>query len=332
MFALADLISRVEAIVAAHAVGDTGAYARWLWQDESGSRQLGINEYGCADAANVLYTIGGFPEVGDRPAWVRVLQARQDATGGLFRETTHDPLHTTAHCVAALELFEALPVHPLRALAALATCEGIRGLLDELDWTWNPWGESHKGAGAYAALRLAGEPEPGWEDAYFAWLWEAADPATGLWRRGCIDAGGAAMLFHHLAGSFHYLFNHEYARRPLRYPAAMVDTCLRIEAEGLFAPLGCTVGFAEIDWVYCLHRALRQSGHRFADARSALSRFARRYVDYLCSLDALADDGLNDLHQLFGAVCALAELQQALPGMLRTERPLRLVLDRRPFV
>jgi hypothetical protein len=28
----------------------------------------------------------------------------------------------------------------------------------------------------------------------------------------------------------------------------------------------------------------------------------------------------------------VAELQQALPGLIRTERPLRLVLDRRPFI
>ena len=39
-----------------------------------------------------------------------------------------------------------------------------------------------------------------------------------------------------------------------------------------------------------------------------------------------------DLHLLFGMVCCLAELQQALPGTFRTQRPLRLVLDRRPFI
>ena len=44
------------------------------------------------------------------------------------------------------------------------------------------------------------------------------------------------------------------------------------------------------------------------------------------------DDGLDDLHALFGTLCALAELQQALPGEIRTARPLRLVLDRRPFI
>ena len=41
---------------------------------------------------------------------------------------------------------------------------------------------------------------------------------------------------------------------------------------------------------------------------------------------------MNDLHALFGAVCALAELQLALPGELRSSVPLRNVLDRRPFI
>jgi len=39
-----------------------------------------------------------------------------------------------------------------------------------------------------------------------------------------------------------------------------------------------------------------------------------------------------DISQAFGTMCCLAELQQAVPGALRTPRPLRLVLDRRPFI
>ena len=46
----------------------------------------------------------------------------------------------------------------------------------------------------------------------------------------------------------------------------------------------------------------------------------------------MTDDGLNDLHALFGAVCCLAELQAALPGEITSEKPLKLVLDRRPFI
>src|SRR5262249_19557037 len=141
-----------------------------------------------------------------------------------------------------------------------------------------------------------------WQDWYFEWLRNEADPDSGLWRRACVQSGGEPLLFHHLAGSFHYLFNHEYARRPLRYPARMVATCLRIATANMF-PLGRTVGFAEIDWVYCLTRSVRQCGEHFADARAQLQAFAGRYIDYLLGLDPESDQGLNDMHQLFGAVC-----------------------------
>ena len=40
----------------------------------------------------------------------------------------------------------------------------------------------------------------------------------------------------------------------------------------------------------------------------------------------------NDLHSVFGTVCCLAELQRALRGSIITEKPLKLVLDRRPFI
>lgn len=326
-----NFIDAVAEIVSRHRL-DSGAYARWLWQNDVGDRDLGVNEYGCADAANILYSIGTFPAPERRQAWVDVLVPRQDPSTGLFREATHDPIHTTAHCLAALELFDARPLHALTALSGLRQPGAMEEFLDALDWRWNPWGESHKGAGVYAALLLAGEMSAETEDRYFGWLWDEADPETGLWRKGCVDSAPREFLFHHLAGSFHYLFNHEHARRPLRYPERMIDTCLRIHDERLFPPLGRSVGFAEIDWVYCLSRAVRQCGHRFAACRRALQGFAVDYVAHLTSLDPAADDGLNDLHQLFGSVCALAELQQAVPGLLRTRRPLRLVLDRRPFI
>ena len=46
----------------------------------------------------------------------------------------------------------------------------------------------------------------------------------------------------------------------------------------------------------------------------------------------MEDEGFGDRHMLFGTVCALAELQQALPGELESTVPLKLVLDRRPFI
>lgn len=341
---LQPFIDSVHGILASHALGGPGAYRRWNWQSAAGTRDLGLNAYGCADAANLLYTINAFPaDPAERAGWVATLRGLQDAASGLFNEATHVPIHTTAHCIAALELFDALPAHPLRALADLRDPARLPAFLDGLNWAGGPWQASHHGAGLYAALVLAGEVGPEWQAAYFGWLAAENDPQTGLWRRGCVRPVGenrsgtahttAAPLtrFPHLAGSFHYLFNHEFARQPLPHPAALVDTCLELRRSDPF-PLCAAVGFAEADWVYCLTRALRQSGHRYAEAKTALLDFAAEYCAYLLSLDPAVDDGLNDLHSLFGALCCLAELQSALPGTLRTDKPLRLVLDRRPFI
>ncbi|MGH7143269.1 MAG: hypothetical protein ACREJ2_03955 [Planctomycetota bacterium] len=341
---LQPFLDAVEAIVASHRIAP-GFYRRWNWQRVAGGparggkapppRDLGPNEYGCADAANLLYTLGRFPTAPtERQRWIAALQGMQKEDSGHFVEATHHPVHTTAHCVAALELFDARPLAPIHAEQPLTDPAALEVFLSGLDWRAQPWNESHRGAGLYAALVLTRAVDRAWEDRYFAWLWEHADPATGLWRKGCIapvDVAGVASRFPHLAGSFHYLFNHEYARRPLRYPAALVDCCLTLRARDPF-PFCRSVGFAEIDWVYCLTRALRQSGHRFAEGQTALRAFAAEYVAFLNGLNPATHDGLNDLHCLFGAICCLAELQTALPGELPSDRPLKLVLDRRPFI
>ena len=339
-------LKNVKKIIDAHQLGRTGAYCRWLWQPKDPSkprRQLGLNEYGCADAANTLYMIGDFPSTPeDRSEWIQTLQGLQHPDSGLFIEATHHPTHTTAHCVAALELFDQKAMHPLTALHKFLNKDELYKLLDNLEWTVNPWLASHQGAGIYAALVLQGEADRQWQQWYFDWFWEEEDPQTGFWRKDkvvLISEGDSfsgklpfPTIFPHLAGTFHYLFNHEYAHMPLRYPEKMIDTCLDILYNNHWATLGTAVSFAEIDWVYCLTRSMRQTPHRFSEAKEALRSFASRYLNYLESLDPETDDGLNDLHTLFGSVCALAELQSALPGEITSEKPLKLVLDRRPFI
>jgi hypothetical protein len=331
---LRPLIEAIERTLQSHDLGRPGAYRRWKSELPGVERDLGLNPYGCADAANILYTIGRFPRSPvERGAWVETLQGLQDSESGLFREGTHHEIHTTAHCLAALELFDAGPRHALKDLQPLREPAAMERFLDDLDWSGGPWTESHRGAGLYAALWLAGETSAEWEDRYFVWLRRECDPDTGLWRKGAIpslDEKGEA-LFPHLAGTFHYLFDHEHARRPIPHPEALIDTCLAIAERRLF-PLCTFVGFAEIDWVYCLSRSARQTAHRFDETRAALRGMAERLVAFLSSLDPDSHDGWNDLHSLFGALCALAELQQALPGALHSARPLRLVLDRRPFI
>jgi len=332
---LAPFLASVEAIVARHALDRPGSHRRYTIEgrDETGApRSFEENAYGCADAANLLYTIGALPRASEeREAWIAVLRGLQDPATGFFRESTHHEIHTTAHCLGALELFDARPSYRLTALAPLRAPGAVEAFLDALDWKGAPWTEAHRGAGLYAALLLAGEADVDFEDRYFAWLAREVDPATGLLRRGCVDPSPAGGVFPHLAGSFHYLFNVEHARRPWPHAAALVDTCLAIRERGAF-PLARRVWFADVDWVYTLSRALRQTDHRFVEGRRTLAEFAETYANFLLGLDPERDEGLDDLHRLFGAVCALAELQQAAPGVLRSPRPLRLVLDRRPFI
>ena len=332
-------IGSIRRIIASHRLAP-GSYARWLWGEE---RELGENPYGCADAANILYTIGDFPaDLRERAAFVNAMQNMQDPNTGLFYESTHHAIHTTAHVTAALELFDAKPLHRFAAYDPYRTKDGLYALLDGLSWRESPWNNSHQGAGLYAAMKIAGESTPQWEKDYFDWLWQEADPVTGMWRKGFADAApvtdrpveGVAPLSWHMAGSFHYLFNCEHARFPLRYPEKMIDSCLKMyETEnGILPRFGRMAGFMEIDWVFCIARALRQCGHRFEECRAALRGFAQDYCAYLMGLDPETDDGLNDLHMLFGVVCCLAELQTALPGELITDKPLHIVLDRRPFI
>lgn len=198
-------------------------------------------------------------------------------------------------------------------------------------WLWQNDAKNRK-LGIYASMVLTDSVDKDWENTYFNWLWENADPETGFWRKGCVLSGDVP-IFHHLAGTFHYMFNHEYAHKPYRYPERIIDTCIRMyEENDLVDDFAHHMGFSEIDWVFCITRALRQCGYRFDDCKKVLTRFAKDLVEYLDGIDEKTDDGFNDLHGLFGTVCCLAELQQSVPGLIESKKPLKLVLDRRPFI
>lgn len=80
------ILNKVMEQIDSHKVGE-GQYARWLWQDAEGSRELGANPYGCADAANLLYMLGCFPrDVEERAKWISVMQEMQDPESGFFYE------------------------------------------------------------------------------------------------------------------------------------------------------------------------------------------------------------------------------------------------------
>lgn len=322
------LVEEIKKCVAKHKLEKPGEYSRWLW----GDRNLGVNEYGCADAANIMYTVGNFPKNREeREGFVEAMQNMQEPDTGLWREATHHFIHTTAHISAALELFDASPKYKCTALEQYSTPDGIRELLEkEVDWS-NPWPQSHKGAGIYACLKNTGAMTNEWREAYFSWLWEHTSP-----KHGFIEFTDAQPpLYQSMAGGFHYFFNHEFERRPMRYPEKVIDSCIDLmnnELHGEKKVMIQKCQFIELDVVYSLNRAMRQSPHRFYEAKAVLEDFAEKYIEMMLNLDYETNESFNDMHMLFGAVSCLAEIQAALPGKVITSHPLRIVLDRRPFV
>ncbi|MBE6596151.1 MAG: hypothetical protein E7641_00630 [Ruminococcaceae bacterium] len=330
------LIEKAEQTVASHKLGK-GDYARWLWQNEKNDRVLGSNPYGVADAANTLYMIGDFPQDDEeRAEFVRILREFQDPETGLFHEDTHHTYHTTAHCTAALELFDKFPTYPFTALKKLDDINELYEFLDGLDWLDTPWPTSHKGAGVFAAKVIVERPSVEWQKAYFDYLDSHCDKKYGMSREGMIEAlpEDKRHIDHHLNGWFHYCFNYNHCKRQFPCIETFIDTLIDMYVNQKLPKkvFGRSVGFREIDWVFPLNRATWQVGYRREDAKEAMRDFATKYIEYLESVDINNDDRWNDLHSLFGCVCCLSELQLALPGEIISTKPLKNVLDRRPFI
>ena len=320
---ITELLEKIRATVESHRLGE-GSYTRWIPLSPGDSRVPAINAYGCADAANILYTLNCFPrDPKERDAFVRNIGAMQN-DDGLINEGTHLPIHTTAHCAAALELFEAYLPKPCYAMLPYLDKDALSDYLYQA--------EGHRGAGIYVALNLTGCADPAWNRAYFSWFWEHTDEKTGFWKRHF--GSGEEPLWQYIGDGFHFLFNMEYERVPLRYPERMIDTCLAMYDDKKQWPerFGEIAHYIEMDWIYCLSRASRQTPHRFYEIRERLESFTDMYISNIQNMDFSTDPGVNDLHMLFGMTCALAELQNVLRGTLHSDKPLRLPLDRRPFI
>ncbi len=329
MHDLRHFIRDVERIVKRHRLDNPGEYTRWLTQDAKGSRNLGSTPYGCANAVNILYTIGSLPEGEERNAMAEVLRRFQNGESGLFVNPGNYETHTTAFVSGALRLLDVKPLHRARDFEKYLDKEALFAFMDAIDWPCNPWLGSHLGAGLYASMLLTGTSTDEWEDLYFSWLDENADPATGLWKKGCLSG---APRFHYLAATFHYVFSYEHARRALPYPQALLDTCIAAYRNGDCIDFAKEVGWADIDFAYLVARVQRRAGTRFEETQQILREIADGLISQLLRMDAETSETLNDLNTLFAIVCALAVLQDALPGYIRTSVPLKLVLDIRPFL
>jgi hypothetical protein len=263
-----------------------------------------------------------------------VIGAFQSPTTGHFVERgqpSHVELHVSAYAIAALELLGHLPAHALRFAEPLRSPAAITAFLGTLDWADWVYLESHAGAGIgsiFANVPWLGSPP--WFDAYFGALDAHLDPANGMHGDGK-PAGGD---IDQIGGTFHYAFLHETFHRRLAHAEARIDSVLGLQRpDGLWDPDNPL--WLTLDGVYLLSRGVRHTGHRRVDVETAIGRALDDVADRCLSADGRRRSfcGLMGTHSLTAAVSLLAEAQAFLGiEAVRSDVPIRLVLDRRPFV
>ena len=304
--------------------GGAGQYAR-------SPGQMTTELYGVSDMACILYTLESLhPSEKERAEWAAAFQAFQNRdTGWLIEKSpTHTPLHNTAFALAAMQLLNLVPQHPLKMGPEYSD---PKAFLNTLNWRTAVYADSHKGAGIAAIFTLVptlGTPK--WFDEYFAACDSLFDPNNGLMGQDKPHDGDAEQI----GGTFHYSFLYQHFNRHMPYPVQRIDTVIRLQqADGYWMKKNHL--WMTLDAIYLMTRTLRYNPHRFDDVCAVV----RRVMDVLMR-DVFSVDGRKNtftgnlaVHSLTAAISIVAEAQQFLGAQeVVTERPLRLVLDRRPFI
>jgi len=262
----------------------------------------------------------------ERQACIHTLQALQKKKDGLVGES----LPATAGVFSALRCLDARPQHIPSGLSSFADKDLLPDFLERQEWSAKPLKAGREAASLYSILVLSGEAEPAWEDAWFLWFSRCSDEHSGLFHRGTVtpvDLEGQWTLWPYLAGHAQILASHWYARRPHPHSWRLIDTLLdMLEINWTFF---CRdVSGRELPLVLGMVRSMRLTPHRHEECAQALRRLAHRWIRYL--REQAAAGALTDLCATARIVCALSELQAALPGLLRSRHPLRSLLNRVP--
>lgn len=287
--------------------------------------------YGVSDMACVLYSIGELrPSATEREEWAKAFQLFQQPDTGWFLEKipTLSPQHNTAFALAAMQLLDLSPKYPVKADARYAN---IRSYLGSLNWRTGVYSESHKGAGVGSIYELVPTlRSTGWFAEYFDTCDKLFDPNNGLMGQGKPPGGDIDQI----GGTFHYSFLYQFFNRRMPYPEARINTVLGLQRpDGYWSPDNTL--WMTLDAIYLMTRTLRYSNHRSEEVRASV-----RHIMKVLHQDVYSPEGRKKVfskaagvHSLTAAINIAAEAQQFLGSQgIISDWPLKLVLDRRPFI
>jgi hypothetical protein len=288
--------------------------------------------YGVADMACSLYTVGElYASKADRAQWLDAFELFQNPGTGWFREkepTKLSPQHNTAFALAAMELLDFAPRYPVKLGAEYSN---PRAYLNTLNWRTNVYSDSHLGAGVGSICALVPAlHSTRWFAEYFATCDGLFDNKNGLMGRDKPPGGDTDQI----GGTFHYSFLYQCFNRQMPYPEKRIDTVLRLQREdGYWSPTNHL--WMTLDAIFLMTRTSRYCPHRLEDIRASVRRILK-----VLQRDVFSPEGrkktfasAESVHSLTAAISIAAEAQQFL-GVheVITDWPLKLVLDRRPFI
>jgi hypothetical protein len=288
--------------------------------------------YGTSDILYILYTLDKLDLTPQQQSeWSETIRSFQNPKTGWFINTAnlHSKEHATAFAVGALKLLGANPTHPLSFAKNFDTPRKIERLLENTQWE-NIWSGSHIPAGTASSLINTGTVDAKWMDVFLGWLDREVDPATGYWIRGGARKNPSPTT-QEMGGAFHFYFLYLYMKRPLPFPEKIIDTTLSLQKpDGLWA--ADAANFIDLDGIYSLIYACRQTnGYRRADVEAALKKAATSIVTRL-NEPALLMKSYTDTHKLVAPLVALAEIQDFMPNLIKTPKPLKRILAVSPFI
>lgn len=307
------------------------------------ARRPGVPEpelYGVADAACILYTFGSLDT--SAPEWLELLSSFQDTASGFFvaQAGALTTAHNTGFAVGAMNLFHSelrngeLPKAPLQFGATVAAPPEAERFCGMLDWRSNCYeaGEILIGH-ASAFFNVEGVVPESW----FSWLvafveGTKLESANGMVGIGKPPGGDGDQI----GGTLHFDFFWQALGRRLPYATERAEAIL-----GLQQPSGLwdenNPWWLTFDACYMLGRTIPDVCDDLVErVRDAVARavavLAPRALDGAERSGDFVEPWIG-AHMLTGAVSFFAYAQQVLgPERIVTDRPLELVLDRRPYI